>query len=105
MITKDKLFIIATVPLAMVINLSILSYCFGDKTEYGKPNASQTEKATDNKQKSSAPSATVINFANPGKKLSVSHFPDPPAHTFVGNETREMAEEQENIESKGVIVE
>lgn len=89
----------------MIINLCLLNYCFGNEAEYPNTLTSNSEKAANTTLNTSTKTATEINFAQTGNKLKVSHFPAPPAHTFVGNEMREMEEEQENIQTKGVVIE
>ena len=104
MTSKDKLVIIGTVPIVMIINLCLLNYFFGNKQEYKKPVASQLEKTTNSKDNTAVQSASTIKFANTRNKLNIAHFPEPPVHTYAGIDSKDMAEDDETIKSKGAII-
>ena len=89
----------------MIINLCLLNYFFGETEEFKKTEIIQSEVKKENKnQNISNNSMTVVNLATTRNKLKISHFPKPPIHTFVGNESAEIAEDEENIKTKGVII-
>ncbi|MBQ2593475.1 MAG: hypothetical protein II567_09385 [Candidatus Riflebacteria bacterium] len=104
MINKDKLLILATVPVAMIINLSLLNICFGNKEGYKETTVSKSEITKTQNTNTSVQPKTSINYTQSRNKLKISHFPDPPIHTFAGNETQEMNEDEEKIKAKGVII-
>ncbi len=104
MISKDKLLILATVPVAMIINLSLLNLCFGNKEENKETIVSKSEVTKTQTTNTSVREKTSINYPQSHNKLKISHFPEPPIHTFVGNETQEMNEDEEKIKAKGVII-
>ena len=104
MINKDKLLIIGTVPIAMTINLCLLNYFFGNQAEYPRKTVFHSEETINNNTKNSVQSESSIQFANTRKKLKISHFPEPPIHTFAGNESQELAAEEESIKTKGVVI-
>ena len=105
MITKEKLAIIATVPIVMIINLSILNLYFGDKKNIRLPQESNnTANINNNNSTISEKNSSPVYFSKTKTKLKISHFPQPPKHTFAGNEASELAEEEENIKTKGVVI-
>lgn len=104
MINKDKLLILGTVPIAMTINLCLLSYFFGNQSEYHQQSVSQPKETINDNSTNSVHSEPTIQFATTRQKLKIAHFPEPPIHTFAGNESQEMSEEEENIKVKGVVI-
>ncbi len=104
LIDKPRLIILSTVPMAMVINLLLLNHFFGNQSKALQQHNSYsaTTELKENNTTSSTNSAMVFSRTN--KRLKVSHFPPPPAHTFAGNEYSEMNEENENINNQGVII-
>ncbi len=104
MINKDKLLILGTVPIAMTINLCLLNYFFGNQADFPKQAVSKPKEIIENNFNDSVHSESAIQFATTRKKLKIAHFPEPPIHTFAGNESQEMAEEDENIKVKGVVI-
>lgn len=104
MTSKDKLVIIGTVPIAMIINLCLLNYFFGNKQEYKKPVTSHSEKIMNSKNNTAVQSESSIKFANTRNKLNIAHFPEPPIHTYAGVDSKDMAEDDETIKTKGAII-
>lgn len=88
----------------MTINLCLLSYFFGDQTEYHQKTVSQSKETINNNSNNRVQSESTIQFATTRQKLKIAHFPEPPIHTFAGNESQEMAQEDENIKVKGVVI-
>ena len=103
MINKDKLLIIGTVPIAMIINLCLLNYFFGNDADNKKQFVSRSNETIINTENSKVQSTSSIKFANTRQKLNIAHFPEPPIHTYAGN-AKDMAEDDETIRAKGVII-
>ena len=104
MTSKDKLVIIGTVPIAMIINLCLLNYFFGNNADNRKAFVSHSEKIISNTEKTKVQSASSIKFANTRNKLNIAHFPEPPIHTYAGIDSKDMAEDDETIKAKGAII-
>lgn len=104
MISREKLIILGTVPVVMIINLSLLNYFFGDKIE-----KKQTKKIIDDTVDLDFSMSNYDNTAinpvsfNTDNTIMVLKFPTPPAHTFdiADADDIEIAEEEAKINRVG----